>query len=379
MDKRKILTIFGTRPEAIKMAPVIKEIRKKEDKFNIVICVTAQHREMLDDVLSLFDISPHYDLNIMRMNQSLFEVTARGLLDIHSVFKKEMPHLVLVQGDTTTTFVGALAAFYFRIPVGHIEAGLRTRDKYQPFPEEVNRRITSHIADFHFTPSEKAKNNLLKEGIPPRNIFLTGNTVIDALFYILNYTHQDKWLERHFPFLGNRYRQIILVTTHRRENFGKPLQNICEALKKIVERNKKVEIVYLIHPNPNVLYSVRNILKGVERIHLIKPLNYARFICLLSKSYLVLTDSGGIQEEAPSLGKPVLVMRERTERPEAISFGAAKLVGTKTDNIVKNVEDLLSNTKLYERMSKPNNPFGDGKAAMRIVEVLEGLAKRELF
>lgn len=368
---KKVIFIFGTRPEAIKMAPVIKEFGKRAGKFKLVICVTAQHREMLDEVLRLFNIHPDYDLDIMKDNQSPFEITSSGLIRIRRVLEKEKPSVVLVQGDTTSTFVASLAAFYLKIPVGHIEAGLRTSDKYSPFPEEINRRLTSHLADFHFVPTQRARSNLIKEGVPQRRIFLTGNTVVDALFYILKESKKNIGLKERFSFLNIEPNKLILVTAHRRENFGRPLKNICLALKQIAERNKDVELVYPVHPNPNVTYIVRRILKDIKRMHLIKPLDYVSFIYLLDKSYLVLTDSGGIQEEAPCLGKPVLVMRKKTERPEAIEAGVAKLVGTDTRSIVENVETLLSHKKTYEKMAKAVNLFGDGKAAVRIVKALE--------
>jgi len=364
------MLVFGTRPEAIKMAPVIKELQKHQQDFKTIICITAQHREMLDEVLELFAIKPDYDLNIMQDNQSLFDVITKSLLKIKEVLETEKPDLVMVQGDTTSTFSASLASFYFRIPIAHIEAGLRTKDKYQPFPEEINRRLTSHLADFHFTPTRQAKENLIKEGIPKESIFLTGNTVVDSLFYILKEIKNKKDIDK-FSFLNSNKNKLILVTAHRRENFGKPLKNICFALKKIVERNKDVEIVYPVHPNPNVYNVVTAILRDIERIHLIKPLDYFSFVYLMSKSYLILTDSGGIQEEAPSLGKPILVMREKTERPEVINSGIAKLVGTQISSIVRTTENLLKDRKSYEKMSKVVNPFGDGKASERIVKILK--------
>lgn len=368
---KKIMVVFGTRPEVIKMAPVIKELQKYPQRFRLLICVTAQHRDMLDEMLNLFKIETHYDLNIMKNNQSPFEITTRCLVGIRRVLEEKRPDLVLVQGDTTTTFATSLATFYLRIPVGHIEAGLRTNDKYQPFPEEINRRLTSHLADFHFAPTQKARHNLIMEGVSEERIFLTGNTVIDALFYVLKQIKKNKSLKERFSFLNLKQNKLILVTAHRRENFGRPLENICIAFKQITERNKDVELIYPIHPNPNVLDTVRRILKDIRRIHLIKPLDYVSFIYLLDKSYLVLTDSGGIQEEASSLGKPVLVMREKTERPEAIEAGVAKLVRADTHSIARNVESLLSHKKIYEKMAKAVNSFGDGKAAIRIVEILK--------
>ena len=364
------MLVFGTRPEAIKMAPVIKELQKHQQYFKTIICITAQHREMLDEVLELFAIKPDYDLNIMQDNQTPFDVTTKSLLKIKEVLETEKPDLVMVQGDTNTTFSASLASFYFRIPIAHIEAGLRTKDKYQPFPEEINRRLTSHLADFHFTPTRQAKENLIKEGIPKESVFLTGNTVVDSLFYILKEIKNKKDIDR-FSFLNSNRNKLILVTAHRRENFGKPLKNICFALKKIVERNKDVEIVYPVHPNPNVYNVAKAILRNIERIHLIEPLDYFSFVYLMSKSYLILTDSGGIQEEAPSLGKPILVMREKTERPEVINSGIAKLVGTQISSIVRTAENLLKDRKNYKKISKVVNPFGDGKASERIVMILK--------
>lgn len=373
--KKKIILVFGTRPEAIKMAPIIKELQKHREYFKTIICITAQHREILEEVLGLFAIKPDYDLNVMQDNQSLFDVTTKILLKIKKVLETERPDLVMVQGDTTTTFSSSLASFYLKIPLAHIEAGLRTTDKYQPFPEEINRRLTSHLADLHFVPTKQAKENLIKEGISEKFIFLTGNTVVDSLFYILREIKKRKIKDK-FSFL-NSNRKLILVTAHRRENFGKPLKNICLALKKIVERNKDIEIVYPVHPNPNVYNVVTNILKNTERIHLIRPLDYFSFVYLMSKSYLILTDSGGIQEEAPSLRKPILIMREKTERPEVIESGAAKLAGTDVNYIVKNSERLLRNKNYYQKMSSAINPFGDGRAAQRIIRILRNLFKHK--
>ena len=367
---KKIAVIFGTRPEAIKMAPVIKELQKYPDIFRPLICVTAQHREMLDEVLKLFAIVPHYDLNIMEDNQSPFEVTAKGLLGVREILEKEKPAMVLVQGDTTTAFAVSLASFYLKIPLGHIEAGLRTNDKYKPFPEEINRQLISVITDLYFVPTQKAKLNLLREGIAKERVFVTGNTVIDALFYVLKKIENKKGYHWPFPFLESKLNRLILVTAHRRESFGKPLKNICYALKKIVKGDKSTTIVYPLHPNPNVQNTVRKILENTERIHLLPPLDYLHFVYLMKRSYLILTDSGGIQEEAPSLGKPILVMRDKTERPEGKEAGVAKLVGTKIDNIVENVEILLNDRKSYERMARAANPFGDGKGAQRIVDIL---------
>jgi UDP-N-acetylglucosamine 2-epimerase (non-hydrolysing) len=365
---KKILTIFGTRPEAIKLAPVIKELERRNDVFVSKVCVTAQHREMLDPFLQLFGINPDWDLNIMQPNQSLFDVTAKALVKLKEVLEKEKPDLVLVQGDTTTTFTAALAAYYLKIKVGHVEAGLRTLDKYNPFPEELNRRLVGHIADLHFAPTKRAKENLLSEGIPESSIFVTGNTVVDALFMILARTTSEDYLPK---ALSQPDRKLILVTAHRRESFGEGIANICLALKEIVKRVPDVEIVYPVHLNPNVREPVYRMLGGVERVHLIEPLDYIPFVHLMKASYLILTDSGGIQEEAPSLGKPVLVLRNITERPEAVEAGAAKLVGTDPQRIVVETLRLLQDPSEYSKMANVPNPFGDGKAALRIADILE--------
>jgi len=365
---KKILTIFGTRPEAIKLAPVIKELERRNDVFVSKVCVTAQHREMLDPFLQLFGINPDWDLNIMQPNQSLFDVTAKALVKLKEVLEKEKPDLVLVQGDTTTTFTAALAAYYLKIKVGHVEAGLRTLDKYNPFPEELNRRLVGHIADLHFAPTKRAKENLLSEGIPESSIFVTGNTVVDALFMILARTTSEDYLPK---ALSQPDRKLILVTAHRRESFGEGIANICLALKEIVKRVPDVEIVYPVHLNPNVREPVYRMLGGVERVHLIEPLDYIPFVHLMKASYLILTDSGGIQEEAPSLGKPVLVLRNTTERPEAVEAGAAKLVGTDPQRIVVETLRLLQDPSEYSKMANVPNPFGDGRAALRIADILE--------
>ena len=363
----KVLTVLGTRPEAIKLAPVIKELERHNDKFTSRVCVTGQHREMLDPFLQLFDIKPDWDLDIMKPNQSLFDVTVSALSKLKPVLETEKPDLVLVQGDTTTAFVAALAAFYLKIKIGHVEAGLRTADKYNPFPEEINRRLISHLADLHFAPTQQAKANLLAEGIDKGSVFVTGNTVIDALFMILERTEGQNLLAD-LPLQPDK--KLILVTAHRRESFGEGLTNICKALKEIAEQVKDVQIVYPVHLNPNVRGPVRQLLGGVDRILLIEPLDYVRFVHLMNRAYLILTDSGGIQEEAPSLGKPVLVMRETTERPEAIEAGAAKLVGTRTERIVEETLRLLQNRDQYAKMANARNPFGDGQAARRIVDIL---------
>lgn len=373
----KVLVVFGTRPEAIKMAPVVKELLKYPDKFKTIVCVTAQHRQMLDQVLHLFKIVPDHDLNLMQENQTLHDITSRGLLGITGVIEKVKPDMVIVQGDTTTTFVGSLAAFYAKIPVAHVEAGLRTHDKYHPFPEEINRRLTTQIADFHFAPTENSRQNLLREDIDEKKIFVTGNTVIDALFMInkkqSSLSAQKKWnnyFQENFNISFNNSKKHILVTGHRRENFGQGFKNICHALKEIAVFFEDVDVIYPVHLNPNVQRPVRDILNNIKNIFLIEPLDYEPFVYLMSKSYIILTDSGGIQEEAPSLGKPVLVMREVTERPEGIQAGCVALVGVDRTKIVEGVSRLLSDDKLYKQMSHAKNPYGDGKSAERIVNVL---------
>jgi len=368
----RVLTVFGTRPEAIKLAPVIKEMAKRRG-IHSRICVTAQHRQMLDQVLDVFHIAPDWDLNIMRDNQSLFDITTSALSKLERVLREEKPDIVLVQGDTTTAFIASLAAFYLKIPIGHVEAGLRTSDKYNPFPEEMNRRLVDDLCDLWFAPTEQAKKNLLREGVPPKRILVTGNTVIDALLWVSERQaapSQQEALEALFRErtstpLGNR--RIILVTGHRRESFGKGFENICRGLKTIAEHNDAVQIIYPVHLNPNVREPAYRILGDSENIHLIEPLEYSLFVYLMNRAYLILTDSGGIQEEAPSLGKPVLVMREKTERPEAIEAGTAKLVGTDPERIFAEAQRLLVEQTEYGRMSKAINPFGDGRAAQRIV------------
>ena len=372
--KYKVLFIFGTRPEAIKMAPVIKEFKKYTD-FNVKICTTAQHREMLDQVLKFFNIKSDYDLNLMKPNQSIFDITVNALKALEKVLDLEKPDLIFVQGDTTTALVGALAGFYKKVKIAHIEAGLRSYNKYSPFPEEINRVLVGHLADYHFAPTEKAKENLLKESIK-ENVYVVGNTVIDALFLgldIIRKTSEGEYY-KYFHFIDFS-KKIILVTGHRRESFGKSFENICYALKEISER-KDVEIVYPVHLNPNVRKIVNRILKGVKNIHLIEPLDYPYMIWLMNKAYLILTDSGGIQEEAPSLGKPVLVMRKVTERVEGLKAGTAKLVGTDKEKIVRETLELLNNKKKYEKMAKAVNPYGDGKASQRIKSIISNLAYR---
>jgi len=383
--RMKILTIFGTRPEAIKLAPIIKALKDHPDQFNSLVCVTAQHREMLDQALHVFDIKPDYDLNVMKPRQDLYGVTSEILLKLKDLLKGVRPDLILVQGDTTTTFVAGLSGFYQKIKIGHIEAGLRTYEKYKPFPEEINRHLTSVVADYHFVPTRKSKTNLLREGILEDCIYITGNTVIDALLWILkkqSIPENRKRMENYFSekfgiSMGDQ--KLILVTAHRRESFGKGFENICQALKEIVLKNKDVKIVYPVHLNPNVQEPVHRMIGRMERIHLIEPLDYEPFVFLMSKSFLILTDSGGIQEEAPSIGKPVLVLREVTERPEAVEAGAAKLVGTRVENIVSETERLLNHPEDYRRMADTKNPYGDGKASERILNVLDGNSDWEPF
>ena len=370
---KKILSVFGTRPEAIKMAPVIRELGKYPKFFDSRVCVTAQHRQMLDQVLAIFEISPEYDLDIMGHAQSLTDITCKVLRGLDLVLKEFQPDIVLVHGDTTTTFVASLAAFYEKITVGHVEAGLRTGNIYSPWPEEINRRLTGAITTWHFAPTESAKRNLLNEGIDNRSILVTGNTVVDALLYVVEKLKSNARLlqeiSEHYDFLQPDKR-LILVTGHRRESFGLGFESICNALKIIVETHDDVEIVYPVHLNPSVREPVMRILTGVRRIHLIEPQDYLPFVYLMNRSYLIITDSGGVQEEAPSLGKPVLVMRDTTERPEAVDAGTVVLVGTDSERIISEASKLLSDSTAYELMSRKHNPYGDGKAATRIVKSL---------
>ena len=369
-SKRKILVVFGTRPEAIKLAPVVHELQRQHRFTTGRVCVTAQHREMLDQVLRLFRVKAHHDLNIMQKGQSLEDVTSRVLTGMKTIFEIERPDMVVVQGDTTTSFATALASFYAGIPVAHVEAGLRTWKKRSPFPEEVNRVLTSHLTDLHFPPTAQARENLLREGIPPSRIVVTGNTVIDALFHVREtLRHRGSQDEKLFPMIDFSKR-IILVTGHRRENFGQGFLNICKAIRTIALRESDVQIVYPVHLNPNVQKPVRAILSGLSNVHLLSPLEYLPFIFLMDRSYLILTDSGGVQEEAPSLGKPVLVMRNDTERPEAVEAGTVRLVGTSAKRIVDQATQLLHDNKLYNRMSHAHNPYGDGKSSPRIVRAI---------
>ncbi|MBD3796823.1 MAG: UDP-N-acetylglucosamine 2-epimerase (non-hydrolyzing) [Campylobacterales bacterium] len=374
---RKILIVFGTRPEAIKMAPLVKAFEKESDIISRV-CVTAQHREMLDQVLELFDIKPDYDLNLMKPGQDLYDITSNVLLGMKSVLHDFKPDIVLVHGDTTTTSAASLAAFYQQIKVGHVEAGLRTYDIYSPFPEEVNRQITGVLASYHFAPTTTSRDNLLRENKDEKNIIITGNTVIDALFLALGKIKHDKDLEStiknqisNLNYEIKDDKKIILVTGHRRENHGQGFINICEALKTIALNNPEIDIVYPVHLNPNVQKPVKEMLSNISNVYLIEPLQYEQFIYLMDKSYFIITDSGGVQEEAPSLGKPVLVMRDTTERPEAVEAGTVKLVGTDTATIIKEAQKLLDDKIEYEKMSKAHNPYGDGKACRKIVDFIK--------
>ena len=364
---KKIITIFGTRPEAIKMAPLVKALEKREG-IESKICVTAQHREMLDQVLELFDIKPDFDLNIMKNRQSLTGITNRVLEGLELIFQEEKPDMILVHGDTTTTFSAALAAYYQQIRVGHVEAGLRTFDKYFPFPEEMYRKLTAAIADLNFSPTKGAKSNLLREGVEPSSIYITGNTVIDAMLHTVedNYIFENDELNK----IDFKNRKVIMITAHRRENWGQGIENICTALNRIVDENKDVELVYLVHLNPVVKDVVNERLGNKERIHLLNPLDTKETHNLINKCFMVMTDSGGLQEEAPHLGKPVLVLRDVTERPEAVEYGTVKLVGTDTEKIVEEANLLINSKEAYEKMSKAVNPYGDGKASERICDAI---------
>ena len=367
MENIKIMTVFGTRPEAIKMAPLAIELANTPE-IESTVCVTAQHREMLDQVMELFKITPDYDLDIMKERQSLLGITTRVLEGLDKVIKEAKPDIVLVHGDTTTSFVGALAAFYNQVSVGHVEAGLRTYDKYSPFPEEMNRNLTGRIADMHFSPTVQNKKNLLKENIAPENIYITGNTVIDALKTTVraDYHFQNELLNT-LDFKGKR---IITVTAHRRENLGKPLENICNALLELVNEYKDIEIVYPVHLNPAVRETVFGILGNTERVHLIEPVTVDDLHNTIERSFMVMTDSGGIQEEAPALAKPVLVLRRETERPEAVAAGTVKLAGVEKNVIVEMAKDLLDNEDSYKKMAHAANPYGDGNASKRIVQAI---------
>jgi len=361
MDKIKVMTVFGTRPEAIKMAPLVKEL-KLRDEIECAVCVTAQHREMLDQVLEVFEIKPDYDLNIMQQGQTLSDITSKAMKGLEKVIKAEKPNIVLVHGDTTTTFAGALAAFYNQVDIGHVEAGLRTWNKYSPYPEEMNRQMVGVMADMHFAPTENSKNSLVKEGKRPETIYVTGNTAIDALATTIkkDYTHPA------FEWLGND--KLVLLTAHRRENLGEPMRNMFKAIKRIVNEIPGIKVMYPVHLNPKVREIANEILGDEERVKLIKPLEVIDFHNFINRAHIILTDSGGIQEEAPGLGKPVIVLRDTTERPEGIEAGTLKLAGTNEETIYNLTKELLTNKEVYEKMSKATNPYGDGHASEKIVD-----------
>ena len=361
----KAAVVLGTRPEAIKLAPLILELRNRED-FDCITVLTAQHRELSDEVLRLFGITPTYDLDLMQPGQSLFDLSARLLTGLRPVYEEERPDVVIVQGDTTTTFIASLAAYYLRIPVAHVEAGLRTADKHNPFPEEINRRLTSNLADLHFAPTETAERALLAEGVPAESIVVTGNTVIDALLHIIEKAPPSDYL----PAGPDPNRRWILVTSHRRENWGAPLESICLALRDLSELYDDIEIIYPVHPNPRVRETTSKLLAEVPSIHLIEPLEYLSFVHLMNAASFIVTDSGGIQEEAPSLGKPVLVIREKTERPEAVDAGTVRLIGTSRERIVEQACELLDSEASYDEMSRKHNPYGDGNACPRIADAI---------
>ena len=381
---RKVLLVFGTRPEAIKMAPLVMELQKQKERIETVVCVTGQHREMLDQVLEIFDIKPDYDLNIMKRGQDLYDVTARVLTGMREVLKEIKPDIVLVHGDTTTSTAAALAAFYQQIPVGHVEAGLRTHNIYSPWPEEMNRLLTGRLATYHFSPTPLSRNNLIKESINDRNIIVTGNTVIDALYWVVDKIKNNKELDNELESVLSKAgydvnrldngKKLVLITGHRRENFGDGFINMCTAIKDLTIKHPNVDFVYPMHLNPNVRKPIHEVfgedLSGLKNMFFIEPLEYLSFVYLMEKSSIVLTDSGGIQEEAPGLGKPVLVMRDTTERPEALNAGTVKLVGTDYNKIVNEVSSLIDDKAAYEKMSKAVNPYGDGLACGRVVNAL---------
>ena len=364
VELMNLLVVFGTRPEAIKLAPLILKLRQQ---FKVKICVTGQHREMLDQVLRVFNINSDFDLNLMKPNQNLTSLTSGVLEGVHSVLEKEHVDWVIVQGDTTTSMAAAIAAFYKKLNIAHVEAGLRTSEKFSPFPEEINRQLTSRLADLHFAPTEKNRDSLIQENISPEKIFVTGNTVIDALQWVLKNIPEPVW---DLPFHPSDKR-MILVTGHRRENFGEGFQNICKAIKTLAVKNPNLEFVYPVHLNPNVQKPVTTLLANQQNIHLIEPLDYQKFVHFMNRSYFILTDSGGVQEEAPSIGKPVLVMRDTTERPEAVEAGTVMLVGTDENDIVKNSQKLIDDKTHYESMSFSHNPYGDGTASEKITNVFQ--------
>ena len=369
MKKIKVMSVFGTRPEAIKMAPLVKAL-ENDGRFESIVCATAQHREMLDSVLKIFDIKPQYDLNIMAHGQTIVDISNKVLKGVDDVIKKAEPHIVLVHGDTSTTLNGALAAFYNKVPVGHVEAGLRSNDMYSPFPEEANRTLTGAITNLHFAPTKTNENNLLSEGINKEKIYVTGNTVIDALLSVINENHifEDKTLNN----IDFENKKVILLTTHRRENWGEPMENIFKAMIELIEGNKDVEIIFPMHKNPAIRELAHKYFdKYMGRVHLIEPLEYIEFTNLMAKVYLIMTDSGGIQEEAPALGKPVMVLRTETERPEAVEAGTVKLAGIEKEAIVNIANELITKEDTYKTMAQATNPYGDGKACGRILDVIE--------
>lgn len=368
MKKLKLMTVFGTRPEAIKMCPLVLEMGKYPDYIEPIVAVTAQHREMLDQVLELFNIKPDYDLNIMASGQTLYDITTRALTGLKEVIEEAKPDMVLVHGDTTTTFAGALAAFYAQVPVGHVEAGLRTGNKYSPYPEEMNRKLTGSIADMHFAPTSTSKANLLKENVNPETILVTGNTVIDALQTTVKADYE--FADAEFNKIFARGNRLILMTTHRRENLGEPMRNVYKALRKVLETHADVEAIFPVHKNPKVREIVQEELGGLDRVHLIEPMDYEPFANLMGKVDIVLTDSGGIQEEAPALGKPVLVLRDTTERPEAVDAGTVKLIGTAYEDVLRETNLLLDDSAHYKKMAEAANPYGDGKACERIIRAI---------
>ena len=366
--KIKVMTVFGTRPEAIKMAPVVLELAKHPDKIVPVVTVTAQHRDMLDQVLNLFQIKPDHDLDIMAAGQTLFDITSRAMMGLDKVLQEEKPDIVLVHGDTTTTFAGALASYYHQVSVGHVEAGLRTHNKYSPFPEEMNRKLTGSIADLHFAPTDTSEQNLLAESVGSERIFVTGNTVIDALHKTVDddFQFEDEVLQG----IDFKNKRIVLLTTHRRENLGEPMRHVYRAMRRLVDEFEDVEIVFPVHKNPKVREVVQEELGGLSKVHLIDPLDYEPFANLMHRSHLILTDSGGVQEEAPALGKPVLVLRDTTERPEAVAAGTVKLIGTDEKVVYDEAKLLLTDGEEYSRMSEACNPYGDGKASQRIIQAI---------
>ena len=368
MKKLKLMTVFGTRPEAIKMCPLVLEMGKYPDYIEPIVAVTAQHREMLDQVLELFNIKPDYDLNIMASGQTLYDITTKALNGLKEVIEEAKPDMVLVHGDTTTTFAGALAAFYAQVPVGHVEAGLRTGNKYSPYPEEMNRKLTGSIADMHFAPTSTSKANLLKENVNPETILVTGNTVIDALETTVKADYE--FADAEFNKIFARGNRLILMTTHRRENLGEPMRNVYKALRKVLETHADVEAIFPVHKNPKVREIVQEELGGLDRVHLIEPMDYEPFANLMGKVDIVLTDSGGIQEEAPALGKPVLVLRDTTERPEAVDAGTVKLIGTEYEDVLRETNSLLDDAEHYKKMAEATNPYGDGKACERIIRAI---------